>query len=91
MKSIPVGIDDVEINTGLKIWPNPVGADLSVCSDETIEQISVLTITGSKMTIKTKQENGVYFLDFSTFKPGIYLMKINFSNENSVTRKIIRH
>ncbi len=91
MKSIPVGISDVEINTGLKIWPNPVGANLSVYSDETIEQISVLTITGSKLTIKTKLENGVYYLDFSPFKPGIYLLKINFSNENSVTRKIIRY
>ena len=91
MKSIPVGIDNVKLNNTLQIWPNPVEMNLYILSDEAIEQISVLTLTGSKMTIQSKFANGIYNLDFSSFKPGVYLMKINFTNEKSVTRKIIRN
>ena len=64
---------------------------LSILSDESIKQITVYTLTGSKLTVQYKIENGVYNLDSSLLKPGMYLLEINFANDNSVTIKIIRY
>jgi hypothetical protein len=64
---------------------------LSILSDESIKQITVYTLTGSKLTVLCKIENGIYNLDFSAVKSGVYILKVNFENDNSVTRKIIRY
>jgi hypothetical protein len=90
MNAKPVGVYSSLQTDKLKIWPNPVNMLLSVLSNETISEISVYSLTGSKLKVQSKIENGVYLLDFANTKPGIYLIEVSFKNKDSVIRKIVR-
>lgn len=90
MNAKPVGVYSSLQTDKLKIWPNPVNMLLSVLSNETINEISVYSLTGSKLKVQSKIENGVYLLDFANTKPGIYLIEVSFKNKDSVVRKIVR-
>ncbi len=89
LEQIPVEISEIA-KGDVKIWPNPVDKILSVSSSETIETITVYTLNGSKRSIDTKLNRGIYQLDFSDTESGAYLIEFQFPGKNSVVRKIVR-
>ncbi len=67
----------------LKTYPNPVNDKLyikGVYGRNEIVQISMFDISGRIMLNKTAQED--CFIDVSSFKPGIYILKISNSSIN---------
>ena len=91
MSAIPVGIGHIQGKSELNIWPNPVTKIISVKSENQIKNISVYTLTGSKLNLQSITEKEIFQLDFSDTQTGIYLLEINFDNKASVIRKVIRH
>jgi hypothetical protein len=91
MTLYPVGNNDVLSGSELKIWPNPVSADLLVKSTNPVEDIFVYSITGSKLKLQSTQKDDLHQIDFSGLNTGIYLLEIVFKNRTSILRKIIRN
>ena len=78
-------------NEIVKIWPNPVSKELSVKSNKNIQQITVYDIAGSKMKLHTKQNNGIYQIDFTSVNSGIFLLECSFEDGSKLIRKIVRN
>ncbi len=90
MKKYTVGVEGFSKSNVLKTWPNPVSNQLEVHSKYTINQITVYSITGSKMKLQIRRSNELYQIDFSEVNPGIYFLKIKMENGDTVIRKIIK-
>lgn len=76
--------NEVFQESNFSIYPNPVSDFLNITSDFDIESICILDIQGKELlkSISTK-------LDVSQLKTGIYFIRINSSNNNTI-KKIIK-
>lgn len=73
------------LDVSTTLYPNPVKNLLTIDSKNTIEKIEVYNIQGQKVKSVINRNT----LDLSTVTSGIYLVKV-FSNNNLITRKIIK-
>jgi len=75
----------------LSIYPNPVVADrLTLSADKLMKSATIYTITGKAVfsndfNVPAKSEN----LIIGDLKPGLYLVKVEFTNNSSTTQKVI--
>ncbi|MGZ0015034.1 S8 family serine peptidase [Yeosuana sp. AK3] len=69
----------------LSVYPNPVNSVLNISSKQVIERIELYNALGSKLLTSKSVTN----IDFSSFKSGIYFLKL-FSNKSVQTKKIIK-
>ncbi len=84
-----VGVNDVNLIDGLKVYPNPTKNDLFIETTEDV--IVVITDISGKKLLETKNQNGeVLTLDLSAFASGTYFVNIS-SDKNTVTRQIVKH
>ena len=90
MEAVPVGIYDKQNPYNLKIWPNPVDNFLSMKSSESIDKINVFSLTGNKIIIPVKNNQGIFQIDFSKAEPAVYLLEILYSNKTITFQKVIR-
>jgi hypothetical protein len=90
MEMIPVFANDVKKTGELQIWPNPVDNFLSVKSSESIDKINVFSLTGNKIIIPVKNNQGIFQIDFSKAEPAVYLLEILYSNKTIAFQKVIR-
>ncbi len=81
-----LGINDVNFNNGIALFPNPTTGVLTVktkTDDRIIDMIEVYSILGTKIL-----ESKSLTIDLGGFNSGVYLVKI-FSNAGIVTQKVI--
>ncbi|HUH28479.1 aryl-sulfate sulfotransferase [Gelidibacter sp.] len=71
--------------TDLKIHPNPVHSYLNINSTKPIDKIEIFDILGVQVGRSTQGGS----LDLSTYKSGVYILKI-YSSNASINRKIIK-
>ena len=69
----------------LSVYPNPVVNTLYIKSNENIRQIEVMDLLGSVIA----KENGVDNIDMSSYKTGIYLLRIH-TEKGTVTKKVVK-
>ncbi|WP_196887864.1 T9SS type A sorting domain-containing protein [Aureivirga sp. CE67] len=79
-------IDEVNLNSLIKVFPNPAKDILNIESKQEIESIYILDLTG-KIIFKQK-DNSKKQIDVSTFARGVYYIKVNTQN-NSTLKKIL--
>lgn len=81
--------DLIKNDNDVSIYPNPVSSNLYFNSNShDLRNIEVYSIQGKKVFAS----NGTLIknnIDFSSFKPGIYFLKIN-TDKGSITKKIIK-
>ena len=71
----------------LRISPNPTFGKIFINNKNTIEKISIFNTLGKKiLEINTDNKE----IDISTFSKGIYLLKIQFDNQKTINRKVIK-
>ncbi len=82
-----LGTQNVSQNS-VSFYPNPVQNVLHLNSKETIDSVSVYTITGQKVSNITSNNNHTE-LDLSSLASGVYLVKVS-SNNNVENLKVVK-
>ncbi len=81
------GVNDVEANGDLEIYPNPTSTQLTIDTDLHIDRISIVDITGKSIKSFVPKNNTIDVADLSD---GIYFLKIE-GEEQSIVRKFVKH
>ena len=86
-KSGTLGVNNPTFNTSFSVFPNPVNTEttISATDNETIKSVQLYTVLGQKVFDKSNIDQAKYVLTTSSFKPGVYILKIN----STTTKKII--
>jgi hypothetical protein len=90
-ESCLINVTDNLMNNGFEIFPNPTHNIIYIKSFKCITSINLYDITGELLfTLENNEKNmtGIYKIDCSQFKPGIYFITILNNNLKS-TKKII--
>ncbi|WP_317897114.1 LamG-like jellyroll fold domain-containing protein [Aurantibacillus circumpalustris] len=84
-----VGLNKSELNTQVKIYPNPVSQKLIIETRLSSGTISLMTVLGQEITSKNIVAGQIESIDFSDLAKGIYLIKIE-SDGKLMIEKIIK-
>lgn len=76
---------EIKAKTSADIYPNPTKGEINVKTDKKIKSTTVFDITGKSLL---QNESGK--TDISSFPKGTYLVKINFADGSTSTRKVIK-
>ncbi len=77
-----------EIITNISVFPTLVKNDLTIKTDEKIDQISIYNLLGQQVFSSTPKLQD-HSMDLSNLKSGIYLVRVSIGN-NSSTYKIVK-
>ncbi len=84
---IITGINNTEkIISEITIYPNPTSNQLIIDSEQKINEISIIDITGKTLKVYTTSLNSINVSDLPS---GIYFIKL-ITNENTITKKLIK-
>ncbi len=83
--STVVGIESNYRTSGINIYPNPAGNQLTIQTDKEIEEATILTLSGQE--ILTHRNSTL--LDVSQLNPGMYLLKV-ITSEGATFTKFIK-
>jgi len=73
-----------------RIFPNPVGRILQIESDTLISRIDILNISGVKVNEKSSCNSYSTYMDLENMDPGFYLVRIQFTHGEIITRRLIK-
>lgn len=73
----------------IRLFPNPVNTQLSIESDQPIQQLVVKDLQG-KQILELNANTGYYRLETGDLTPGVYFCEISFSNGSSQRLKFIK-
>ena len=73
-------------NDNIKIYPNPVTDRLYLSNNDFIKNISIFDLNGKQVLNKNLD---FQYVDVSTLKSGVYLVKILLNNSSTYISKII--
>lgn len=88
-----LGFDEVDLQSGFKIYPNPASESVKLIFDET-ENVLVSIYDLSGKIIYSKQYNGLsnqIEIDISGFDAGTYFVHLNTVSENSGQKLLVIH
>lgn len=80
-----VGIDEVETENHLSIFPNPASDQIQIHSGEVIHQLSMTNLLGQEVYAKTLHQTD-FTLDVSSIEAGIYFVKASTTKGVSVKK-----
>ena len=72
---------------GISFYPNPVKNSLTITSNFLIDKVEIYDAHGRSIFLKNW--NSVKEINFKSFNPGIYFLKV-YSNKGTLTKKIIK-
>lgn len=81
-----LGESVTELNSSLRIYPNPVNDKLIIETTENVESISIYTITGVKVYNQQPTANSQQQIDVTGFNAGVYFVKVRTENGEMVKR-----
>tara|TARA_B110000037_G_scaffold223186_1_gene303476 strand:- start:3205 stop:4920 length:1716 start_codon:yes stop_codon:yes gene_type:complete len=79
--------DFVEVD----LYPNPFNNELTIESEQVLEQISITDASGRLIYMDTPFNSGLIRVDASSWSNGIYFITIQNSNGQLVTEKLIKN
>lgn len=79
------GISEMSNEEGLIIYPNPVNDALYIKSDLNVKSVELFESTG-KLIVASNDG----YIDLSNVAKGLYLVKINFDNNKSSLKKVVK-
>lgn len=92
--SLTTGIDDVEPNLNVSIFPNPVSNQLNISLDaasETISEISIYNELGQKVIGLTNVKSSFTTIPVENLNKGVYFLRIRFKQNNLNIQKFIKN
>jgi hypothetical protein len=89
-----ITVEDVSIEENIKeleltIYPNPTAEVINLKSDQVIESLIITDLNGKVVIIQNNIDSKVISLNLYELKKGIYFVKINANNSQSI-KKIIK-
>lgn len=69
-------VDDFDADSGLRLYPNPAINELNILSDKTIESISIISITGSRVLTIGDVNSSELSVPLDEIDSGIYFVEI---------------
>lgn len=78
-----VSVEDIAVEKGLNIFPNPTDGILYIESNETPDNIEVFDVIGQRISVDYQNNT----IDMSQQATGVYLIRVTYE-EGSVTRRI---
>ena len=82
----PVGINNVENNTYINIYPNPVQDFLNINSSEDIINVKLYNVIG-QIVLNKLVNNNTHQINTSNYTPGMYLLTVETAN-GTITKKV---
>jgi hypothetical protein len=83
-----VAVNEIELQGGLLLYPNPVISSLTLKTDQVIERVQVFDMQGSMIQNMQLHSEGSS-IDLSSLPKGFYLVKV-FTQQEIYTRKIVK-
>jgi len=83
-------LPEVPAGSSLNVYPNPTSGKVNISmnsAEETLQTITVLSITGQEVMKVKGEKQDTYTLDLTGMAPGLYIVKFDFAN-GSVTKKV---
>lgn len=84
-----VGVNVLNNNSAIKIYPNPITNFVNVNSTETIENIELVDISGRRIKLIEEINNKEFKLNMSNFVTGIYFLRIS-TNQQTYIHKVAK-
>ena len=75
---------------GLRLYPNPTQGIFFLESDEVVDRIQLLDITGRVLEQYTNVPQGTTEMDLNSYPNGVYLVKVTVGNKE-VQQRVIQH
>jgi len=90
----PTVLTEIHSDNGLNIYPNPSNGViyLSVGNEDKIQSYTIYTVDGKMMYSSTKRDQlgkNLFFIPTSSFKKGMYFVKVEMSEGRLETRTFI--
>lgn len=85
-----IGINNIAENHNVKLYPNPIRDHATITtSGYTAEKVVVYNISGMKI-MEENYQSDTYNINTSNLPAGIYMIKVFISNNNVVTKKMVK-
>ena len=84
-----VSTERIEIKN-IVIYPNPTVEKITISSQTPIKEIQLFSISGEKTEVNSPYNFYKCEIDFTTFKPGLYILKIQIKDNIFNSYKIIK-
>ncbi len=87
--NLVVSAENIEIEN-IMVYPNPTVGKVTVSSQQSIKKIQLFSVAGVMIKEIDSNNSNQYEIDFSTYKPGLYILKIQTKNDKFNSYKIIK-
>ena len=84
-----VSAENIEVEN-VQVYPNPTVGKVTVSSQQSIKTIQLFSIEGEKIEEINSPNSNQLEIDFTSFKPGLYILKIQTKNDKFNSYKIIK-
>jgi len=81
---ITTGIDNINLNSEINIFPNPTSSQLTIDTEQNISEVKIIDITG-KMIMITKENT----INVANLSDGIYFIQLTTDNR-TITKKFVK-
>ena len=86
-----VGEGSGEYQAILRIFPVPAAENLNIESDTIITRIEIINLMGNKVIVNQSRIDHSTSLDISGLVPGLYFIKVQFSDGEVLTRRFLKN
>lgn len=83
-----VGIDEIEVNHSIDVYPNPANESVTINGKKDIRYIEIMDITGQLMVRTNEINRPQYVFEKGQLKAGVYFVNV-FFEEGKITEKVI--
>jgi len=83
-----LGINEVSLENSFSIYPNPANDFIIINNTDWIKSKTIYSITGQLVKKETNQNEKI---DISNLQQGVYLLEIETTNNQKVTKKIVKN
>ncbi|MCT4560938.1 MAG: GEVED domain-containing protein [Crocinitomicaceae bacterium] len=81
-----VGIEEIELNASLKLYPNPTKGIFTLSTDQIEAQVAVISDLNGKVVRQIVLSDNETKIDISELEDGVYLLTVNTSHRSLVAR-----
>jgi PKD repeat protein len=80
------GIDNINLNREINIYPNPTSNQLTITTGQNISEVAIIDITGKTIMVAKENTNTLNVTDLSD---GIYFIQL-ITEERTITKKFVK-
>lgn len=77
-----------QIETPLLVYPNPTNSILTISTDQSVTAFEIFNLNGQSVLQLENDNSGETSLDLNALEQGMYFLKVEFINGNSVTQQV---